>query len=295
MEILISPFTIQGYKNVYVVLICFFPWNICQAGKPETGNAAVTRLHLTADSNSIITMYTYTFGGPATRAVKSIILANVAVFVLQVFSGLLAVNFIELYFGLIPIRVTQEFMIWQFMTYMFLHGGVFHILFNMLMLYMFGNELERLWGFRRFVRYYFVTGIGAGFCSWIAGMNSPTITIGASGAVYGLLLAYGLTYPNRIVYFSFLFPIKVKWMVMIMGAIAFLSSIGGSGDGIAHIAHLGGMVVGYIYLRGKNWQRLYGDYEARKQREKMKRQFKAYYSEVRQKIEEDKKKDPTVH
>lgn len=240
-------------------------------------------------------MYAYTFGGPATRAVKTIIVANVAVFVLQIFARFLGTSFFEIYFGLIPARVTHGFMVWQFVTYMFLHGGVFHILFNRLMLYMFGNELERLWGFQKFVRYYFVTGIGAGICSWVVGVNSPSVTIGASGAIYGLLLAYGLTYPNRIVYFSFLFPIRVKWMVLIMGGIAFLSSIGGSTDGIAHVAHLGGMLAGYLYLKGEGWRGLSGTWEARRQRERLKQQFESYYSEMRRKIEEEKKKGPTIH
>jgi membrane associated rhomboid family serine protease len=240
-------------------------------------------------------MYAYTLGGPASRAVKTIIAANVAVFVLQFLAGLLRTNFLEIYFGLLPVRVTHEFMIWQFVTYMFLHGGVFHILFNMLMLYMFGNELERLWGSRKFVRYYFVTGIGAGLCSWIVGINSPSVTIGASGAIYGLLLAYGLTYPNRIVYFSFLFPIRVKWMVLIMGGIAFLSSVGGSTDGVAHVAHLGGMLAGYLYLKGGSRFRLSSAWEDRRQRERLKQQFEAYSSEMRRKIEEEKKKGPTIH
>ena len=241
-------------------------------------------------------MYSYTFGGPATRAVKSIIIANVAVFILQVSAGLMNSNIFELYFGLVPIRVTQEFMVWQFVSYMFLHGGVFHILINMLMLYMFGNELERLWGTRQFVRYYFITGIGAGVCSWIVGINTFTIIIGASGAIYGLLLAYGVTYPDRIVYMSFLFPIKVKWMVLIMGAVAFFSSIGRSGDGIAHVAHLGGMLVGFAYLRGGNWRSLIHDFEARRQRERLKKQFEVYYGDVRRKVEDDKKKKgPTIH
>jgi membrane associated rhomboid family serine protease len=236
------------------------------------------------------------FGGPATWAVRKIIIANVIVFTLQVFAGLLKINVIEAYFGLIPIRVTQEFMIWQFVTYMFLHGGVFHILINMLMLYMFGNELERLWGTRRFLKYYFITGIGAGVCSWIVGIHAFAIIIGASGAIYGLLLAYGLTYPNRIVYISFLFPIKVKYVVMIMGAVAFFSSISGSNPGVAHIAHLGGMLVGYVYLKGKSWRNAFADFEARRQREKLKKQFEIYYGDVRRKIEEDKdKKGPTIH
>jgi len=250
------------------------------------------------------------FGGPATWAVKSIIVANIVVYALQTFSGLLKINLIkiidemysvqvpilEYYFGLSPYQVTHGFMIWQFVTYMFLHGGVFHILINMLMLYMFGNELERLWGTRRFVQYYLITGIGAGVCSWIVGINSPAITIGASGAIYGLLMAYGVTYPDRIVYLNFLFPVKVKWMVLIMGAVAFFSSLGGSNAGIAHVAHLGGMLVGYAYLKGKNWRSLVRDIEARRQHERLKRQFEVYYGDVRRKVEEDKKKKgPTIH
>lgn len=236
------------------------------------------------------------FGGPATPAVKSLIIINICVFFLQIVIDRLNVNYLEIYFGLIPAGVTQEFMIWQFVTYMFLHGGVFHILVNMLMLYMFGNELERLWGTRRFLRYYFITGIGAGLCSWIVGIHTVAIIIGASGAIYGLLLAYGVTYPNRIVYLSFLFPVKVKWMVLIMGGIAFLSSISQPNSGVAHVAHLGGMVVGFIYLKGRNWRSLYRQFEAQRRHEKLKRQFEVYYGDVRRKIEEDKKKKgPTIH
>jgi membrane associated rhomboid family serine protease len=236
------------------------------------------------------------FGGPATRAVKVLIIVNISVFFLQVLAHRIMGDAIELYFGLNPYLVTHEFMLWQFVTYMFLHGTIFHILVNMLMLYMFGNELERYWGTRRFVQYYFITGIGAGVCSWIVGINTFSIVIGASGAVYGLLLAYGVTYPNRIVYFNLLFPIKVKWLVLIMGAIAFISSISESNSGIAHVAHLGGMLVGYIYLRGKNWRRLYQDFGARQQREKLKKQFELYYGDVRRKIDDDKnQKGPTIH
>ena len=167
-----------------------------------------------------------------TRTVKALITANIAVFLLQILSHLLGSHLIDLYFGLVPARVTQEYMLWQFATYMFLHGGVFHIFFNMLTLFMFGNDLERYWGTHRFLTYYFITGIGAGVCSWLVAMNSWSIVIGASGAIYGLLLAYGLTYPNRIVYLNFLLPLKVKWLVLIMGAMAFLSSISGSEPGV---------------------------------------------------------------
>jgi len=242
-------------------------------------------------------MKTYMFGGPVTPTVKALIAVNVGVFLLQIISHLLGSHFIDLYFGLVPIRVTREHMLWQFVTYMFLHGGVFHIFFNMLTLFMFGNELERYWGTHRFLTYYFITGIGAGFCSWLVAMNSWSIVIGASGAIYGLLLAYGITYPNRVVYLNFLLPLKVKWLVLIMGAMAFLSSISGSEPGVASIAHLGGMVVGYLFLKGRDWGDRYRAFNDHRQREQLKRQFEVYYGDVRRKIEQDnsKKKGPTIH
>jgi membrane associated rhomboid family serine protease len=242
-------------------------------------------------------MKAYMFGGPITPTVKALIAANVGVFLLQILSHLLGSHFIDLYFGLVPIRVTREHMLWQFVTYMFLHGGIFHIFFNMLTLFMFGNELERYWGTHRFLTYYFITGIGAGFCSWLVAMNSWSIVIGASGAIYGLLLAYGITYPNRIVYLNFLLPLKVKWLVLIMGAMAFLSSISGSEPGVASIAHLGGMVVGYLFLKGRDWGDRYRAFNDHRQREQLKRQFEVYYGDVRRKIEQDnsKKKGPTIH
>jgi membrane associated rhomboid family serine protease len=237
----------------------------------------------------------YFFGGPATRTVKALITVNIGVYLLQIVFHLFDSNVLDLYFGLVPARVTSELMIWQFVTYMFLHGGVGHIFFNMLTLFMFGNELERYWGTRRFLKYYFVTGIGAGICSWTIAMHSWAVIIGASGAIYGLLLAYGVTYPNRIVYLNFLLPLKVKWLVLIMGAMAFIFSITGSESGVANIAHLGGMLVGYLYLKGKDWVDKYRVFNAQRKREQLKRQFEVYYGDVRRKIEDDKKKGPTIH
>jgi membrane associated rhomboid family serine protease len=247
------------------------------------------------NSPSIQLMNTYFFGGPITRTVKALILVNIAVDLLQIVSHLLGSQWIDWYLGLVPIRVTHELMLWQLVTYMFLHGGVFHILFNMLTLFMFGNDLERYWGTHRFVVYYFITGIGAGICSWLVAMNSVAIIIGASGAIYGLLLAYGLTYPNRIVYLNFLLPVKVKWMVLIMGCVAFLSSISGSESGVASIAHLGGMLVGYLFLKGNDWSEKYRRFNEHHRRERLKRQFEVYYGDIRRKIQEDKKKGPTIH
>jgi len=252
-------------------------------------------LNLVPDSPSIGPMNTYFFGGPITRTVKALIAVNIGVFLLQILSHLLGSNFIDLYFGLVPIRVTNDLMLWQLVTYMFLHGGFFHIFFNMLTLFMFGNELERYWGTPRFLNYYFITGIGAGICSWIVAPHSFAVVIGASGAIYGLLLAYGVTYPNRIVYVNFLLPIKVKWLVIIMGAMAFVSSIGGAESGVANIAHLGGMVIGYVVLKGKEWWDKYRYFSDQRQHEQLKRQFEIYYGDVRRKIDEDKKKGPTIH
>jgi membrane associated rhomboid family serine protease len=124
----------------------------------------------------------------------------------------------------------------------------------MLALWMFGADLERTWGTKRFLQYYFLCGIGAGVCVVLANAILPggsmgSRTIGASGAIYGLLLAFGVLYPDRTVLFSFLFPIKAKYFVMILGAIAFMSSIGSSDNNVSHVAHLGGMIFGYGYLR----------------------------------------------
>lgn len=238
---------------------------------------------------------TYFFGGPVTRTVKALIAVNIAVYLLQIISHLLGSRYIDIHFGLVPANVTNELMLWQFVTYMFLHGDVFHIFFNMLTLFMFGNELERCWGTRRFLNYYFITGIGAGICSWLVATQSDAVIIGASGAIYGLLLAYGLIYPNRVVYLNFLLPVKVKWLVLIMGAMAFLSSLSGAESGIASIAHLGGMAVGYLFLKGKDWVDKYRYFNEQRHHDQLKRQFEVHYGDVRRKVEADKKKPPTIH
>ena len=197
----------------------------------------------------------YSMGpGPLSQAVKTLIALNVAGFLL----GLIVPAVTER-LGLQPAMFTSQLALWQPVTYMFLHGGIGHLLFNMLALWMFGTELERMWGTRFFVRYYMVTGIGAALLT-VAWSLSPlpyaneiyqSVVIGASGAIYGLLLAYGLYFPTREIYLYFLFPIQARYFVMIAGAIAFLSSVGSSGGGVAHVAHLGGLLVGYLYLKGR--------------------------------------------
>jgi membrane associated rhomboid family serine protease len=236
------------------------------------------------------------FGGPVTKTVKLLIIINIAVYLLQVITQAMGSRIIDVYFGLIPYWVTHRLTVWQLGTYMFLHGSPWHILFNMLALWMFGGDLERYWGTRRFIKYYFITGVGAGVCSWLADMNGVSVTIGASGAIYGLLLAYGVLWPNRIVYFNFLFPIKIKWLVLIYGALAFFSSISGTEPGIANVAHLGGMLIGLVYLKWKDWVVRYRSHAEQKHRERLRKQFEVYYGEIRRKLEdEDKGRGPTIH
>jgi membrane associated rhomboid family serine protease len=186
--------------------------------------------------------------------VKALILANVVVYLVYFFGSML--NNGEPIFHsleLIPAAVMHG-EVWQLVTYMFLHslGSFWHILYNMLSLWMFGTPIEQTWGTKRFLQFYFVCGIGAGICVVLANMtpfgNPFQPVIGASGAIYGLLLAYGMLFPNQTVMMSFLFPIKAKYMVMIFGAIAFLSSFQ-SGSTVSNLAHLGGMLFGFIYMK----------------------------------------------
>ncbi|MBI3210639.1 MAG: rhomboid family intramembrane serine protease [Candidatus Solibacter usitatus] len=187
--------------------------------------------------------------------VKWLLISNIALFVIYFFAVRTEAGPFFYPLGLIPRDVLGSFAIWQLVSYMFLHdpNGFSHILFNMLALWMFGADLERDWGRKAFLKYYFLCGIGAGICAVFANAlfgSMATRTIGASGAIYGLLLAFGVLYPERVVLFSFLFPIKAKYFVMIIGAIAFMSSLGATGGGVSHVAHLGGMVFGYAYLKG---------------------------------------------
>jgi membrane associated rhomboid family serine protease len=198
----------------------------------------------------------FSSNGAFPNGVKWLLIINIALFLAYFFAVRTGLDVLFYYFGLIPRAVLELFAIWQLFSYMFLHDpfGFSHILFNMLTLWMFGAELERTWGTKRFLQYYFLCGIGAGVCV-VAGNamfgTLDTRTIGASGAIYGVLLAYGMLFPDATVFFSFLFPIKAKYFVMIIGAIAFLSTIGSSGGGVSHVAHLGGMVFGYFYLKSR--------------------------------------------
>ncbi|NTV47018.1 MAG: rhomboid family intramembrane serine protease [Chlorobiales bacterium] len=178
-------------------------------------------------------------------AIKAIILANVLVFVAQLltpFGG--ALTGIG---ALWPIG-SGNFEIWQPISYMFLHGGFTHIFFNMFALWMFGAEIENYWGTRQFTIYYFTCGIGAALINLLATMNEMVPTVGASGAVFGILLAFGMMFPNRYIYLYFFFPVKAKYFVAGYAAIEFFSTFNTLSP-VAHFAHLGGMLIGYIYIK----------------------------------------------
>jgi membrane associated rhomboid family serine protease len=191
---------------------------------------------------------------------KWLLITNVSIFVITFFLQATDLRDFFDHFALVPSLVVTAYAIWQPFTYMFIHstGDFFHILWNMLVLWMFGAELERLWGTRRFLYYYFACGVGAAICVILcayafSGVN--TRTIGASGAIMGILLAYALLFPDRVILFGFLIPIKVKYFVMIIGAITFMQSfmvtVGGMrGGSVAVVCHLGGLLTGFLLMRG---------------------------------------------
>ncbi|MGF1670295.1 MAG: rhomboid family intramembrane serine protease [Balneolaceae bacterium] len=179
-------------------------------------------------------------------AVKHLLIVNVLCFLALTTPGI--GDFLFRFGALWPIN-SPFFEFWQLVSYMFLHAGLGHIFFNLFALWIFGQAIENYWGTKRFVTYYFLTGIGAAIIHmWIGGGGAPTI--GASGAVYGILLAFGMMFPDR--YIMLLIPpipIKAKYFVAIFGALELMNGVIGTQTGIAHFAHLGGMIVGYILIK----------------------------------------------
>jgi membrane associated rhomboid family serine protease len=199
-----------------------------------------------------------------TPGVKLLLIANIAVFLLQAFiyyfRGPQAQYRFDLWFGLVPSGVVPGLRIWQPFTYLFLHdvNRIGHILVNMFMLWSFGKELELVWGRDRFLRYYFLTGVGAGVLNvivhtvptWWGSPPYDIPTIGASGAIFGILIACFILFPDRSAYiFPIPIPIKMKWIVAGMVVITLFGTFGHGDDTVSHITHLGGMLVGYLYLR----------------------------------------------
>jgi rhomboid family protein len=211
--------------------------------------------------------YRVSFDFYVTPGVKLLLLANFGVFVFEAllyyYGGKSAYGELLKWFGLVPADVLPLFYIWQPFTYLFLHDitSIWHILMNMFMLWMFGRELELVWGRNRFLRYYFLTGVGAGLINVIV-KTVPALfirklpdtalipTIGASGAIFGILMACAILFPDRRVYLlPFPVALSMRTVVIIMAAFTFLGTFGLGDDKVSHICHLGGMLVGYLYLR----------------------------------------------
>ena len=188
--------------------------------------------------------YRFSFGYGLTPVVKNLMILMGAVFLLQ----MIVRRWFNIYLGLVPLLVWEKYYVWQLVTYIFLHGGITHLLFNFLALWMFGGELESYWGPKKFLFYFLFCGIGAGICTVVFSPYQFIPTIGASGSIYGLLLAFGWLFPNRPIYIYFLFPIPAKYMVIIFGLIELFSSAEGTGGGIAHLTHLGGILFGLLYM-----------------------------------------------
>lgn len=182
-------------------------------------------------------------------AIKNIIIINIIMFI----ATLINQEFMFERFALFPIG-TYFFRPWQLITHMFMHGGFWHIFFNMYTLFFFGVVLERVWGSKKFLLYYFVTGLGAAACHlgvmYLQGVDYNLPTVGASGAVYGVLLGYGMLFPNNRITMLFPFPVtlKAKWFVLIFGGIELVTGIFDTSSGIAHFAHLGGMLFGILLI-----------------------------------------------
>jgi len=179
-------------------------------------------------------------------AIRNIIVANVAVYLIMVL--LRAQQLVNFNFGLVPHDVLTKGYVWQLFTYMFVHGGFGHLFWNMFVLWMFGMEIENYWGKHQFYKFYFITGIGSGLVTLLFSANSQIPVVGASGAIYGVLVAFAMLFPERQIYFYFLIPIKAKFFVAIMVVITFFSTLVPGTSNVSHLTHLGGLVIGYLYL-----------------------------------------------
>ncbi len=203
------------------------------------------------------------------------------------------------FFALVPSQVVHSLAIWELVTYLFIHAGITNLLWNLLALWMFGVELERVWGTRRFVTFYLSCGAIAGITGIIAayifgGVNFPLV--GSAGALYGVLVAFGVLFPNQTILFGFLIPIKTKYFVMIIGAVIFLQSymaVAGGQGAMAAISGLGGMLGGYVLLRGHGMRRRLRDpITAGYQDWKLRRAKKKFEVYLRKK---DSSRGPWVH
>lgn len=238
--------------------------------------------------------YRFNWGSFITPAVKVLVLANAGVFLVQTIVAMLfdaqASAWLVYTLGLVPVDFAFRGRLWQPFTYMFLHGGLWHLLINMLMLWMFGRDLEINWGRRRFYSFYLTCGIGAGLINVAVKLllslqgisRSDVSTIGASGAIFGILIANAILFPDRQIWLIPLpITIAMRPYVAVMGAIEFFATLGSGGDNVSHICHLGGMLVGYIYLRRGSLlfraRNRFSDWKRRR----LKRKFEVYMKDHR--------------
>jgi len=195
-----------------------------------------------------------------TPAVKALMIACFALFLVQQTADQFMGGNVQGWLGLVPSGFINGFRLWQLFTYPFMHGDVMHLFLNLLMLAFIGGEIEARWGTKRFLKYYF-------FCSSAAGvlyllmqvliwgqLNTPMV--GASGAIYGLLMAYGLMFGERVLLFMLLFPMKAKYFVWILMGLELMTSVFSGRGGLSSIAHLGGMIAGFLYLWGRTLSEL---------------------------------------
>ena len=183
----------------------------------------------------------YQFGGyHLTPWVKRLLIANAAVFLLTVFAPIM-IGYLAFQPSAIMLRP------WTVVTYMFVHGGFWHIFFNLLALFFFGPPIEGQWGSREFIKYYLICGLGGAALSFVFAFNSPVV--GASAAVYGVMLAFAMLWPDMPIYIWGIFPVKAKWLVIALAVLSFLSAAQGWDQGVAHFAHLGGFAAGFLYIK----------------------------------------------
>ncbi len=198
----------------------------------------------------------FTFFPPV---IKYLLISNIAIFLLEFFfldflkAGRTSVGDLFLKNFALFGYDSPFFRPWQVFTYMYMHGSFSHLFFNMFALWMFGMELENLWGSKTFFIYYTVCGIGAGLANaflapLFTSMPPNVPTVGASGSIYGVLIAFGMLFPNRYIYIYFMLPLKAKYLVIIYMAVEVFAVASQSQSGIAHVAHLGGAVVGFLYV-----------------------------------------------
>jgi membrane associated rhomboid family serine protease len=228
-------------------------------------------------------------GGGITRAIKTLLIVMTGVFILQTLAAMIggqaAEIWIDYWFGLVPLGVVKGLRIWQPFTYIFLHGGLWHILINMLVLWMFGTDLERVWGARRFYNYFFICGIGAGLIDVAVNLIQSVFgrelsripTIGASGAIFGVLIGCAVLFPDRQVWLiPFPVTLSMRVYVAIMVAIEFFMTLSAPGDTVAHLCHLGGALIGYLYLRRGSFFFTMRNSMSDWKRKRMKRKFDVY-------------------